>query len=237
MRTRILFSLLAFSPAPLLAQVGHPPAHSPYRDIKGSNYFTVIGGRFLGNGGRIGIAPHDGNLYGARIDFLSAGTVTLGLAGYRANTERLIVNPFVKLVDRESGPVPQDLTALMGVLQFNLSGGKTWHGLAPYLGGGFGVAHASATPADTSGFKFGTRFFFAPNVGVRVFLADKLHIRLQAETLFWNLKYPDTFATEPPLEPGTGGNSNAVFPDRHLKEWTTSSVLSIGLGHAFSFPF
>ena len=62
-------------------------------------------------------------------------------------------------------------------LQFNLSGGKSWHRIAPFVGAGVGLAFAKATPADTSQYEFGRKFYLAPSVGFRFFITDRLHLR------------------------------------------------------------
>ena len=224
---------LALAP-PALAQVGHKPESSPYRDIRKGHTITALYGHFGGNGGRFGIAPHDRPVYGLHYDLRSGSTIQVGLGVARGKLQRLIVNPFVELANRVSGPVKQTVTFAEFDLQLNLTGGKTWHRLAPFVGAGAGLTFPSGTAADTSGFKLGHKFYFAPSAGVRIFLTDRLHLRGEARTIFWKLKYPTSFTQEPPLEPGTTDNPNAVITDGNTSEWTTSSWLQVGLGYTFS---
>ena len=86
-----------------------------------------------------------------------------GSASRAARLKRLIVDPFVELANRTSGPVDQTVTFAEANLQLNLTGGKTWHRLAPFVGSGVGVAFAGSTPADTSGFKLGRKIYLAPS--------------------------------------------------------------------------
>jgi hypothetical protein len=119
-------------------------------------------------------------------------------------------------------------------LQFNLTGGKSWNRIAPFVGAGGGLALAGDTPADTSGYDFGRKFYFTPSAGVRVFLSDRLHVRGEARAIFWKLNYPTTFQQEPVEEPGTPDNPNAVIPGDKRTEWTTTPWFQLGVGYSFS---
>jgi hypothetical protein len=228
----VVFAALLARPA--LAQVGHAPGASPYRDIRKGHMFTALYGQFGGSGGEFGIAPHDGPAYGFRYDVRTGSAVQVGLGFSRGDLQRLIVDPFVELANRVSGPVDQTVTFAEANLQLNLTGGKTWHRLGPFVGSGVGVTFPSGTPADTSRFEFGKKLYLAPYAGVRIFVTDRLSLRGEARAVFWKLKYPTTFEDEPALEPGTPGSSNAVITDGRLNEWTTSSWLSVGLAYSFS---
>ena len=222
-------------PGTAMAQVGHPPQSSPYRDIRKGHTFTALGGYLSGNGGDFNIGPHDGALFGARYDIRTASTIQMGVGVSHARLDRFIVNPFVRLANRRSGPVDQSVTFAEVDLQLNLSGGKSWHRVAPFVAVGGGLAFASSTPADTSQYDFGNKFFLAPSLGTRVFLSDRLHLRLEARATFWKLNYPTTFQQEPVEEPGTQTNPNAVIPPGDkLSQWTTSSWLQAGIGYSFS---
>jgi hypothetical protein len=226
---------LLLGASPVFAQVGHPPQSSPYRDIPKGHAVTATFGQFGGSGGRFGIGPHDGKVYGLRYDLRTGSTLQLGLGFARGTLQRLIVNPFVELANRVSGPVDQTVTFAEANLQFNLTGGKSWHRLAPFIGSGVGLTFPSGTPADTSGFELGKKVYLAPFAGVRIFVTDRLSLRGEARVVFYKLKYPSTFQDEPVLEPGNPpDNSNAVITDGNTSEWTTSSWLLVGLSYSFS---
>jgi len=226
--------VLSIIPVILAAQVGHDPQSSPYRDIRKGHTFTAIGGYFGGDGGDFGIAPHNGPLVGGRYDIRTADAIQVGIGITYGSLERFIVNPFVTLANRVSGPVQQEVIFSDLNVQFNMTGGKTWHHVAPFIGLGGGFAFASDTPADTSGFDFGSEFYLSPTIGFRLFVGDRLHLRGEARATFWKVDYPTTFTQEPVQEPGTPGNSNAVIPSGKLDEWTSSSWLQAGLGYSFS---
>jgi hypothetical protein len=221
--------------SPGIAQVGHPPHSSPYRDIRKGHTLTLLGGYLKGDGGDLNIGPHSGSVFGVRYDLRSGSTIQLALGIERGDLERSIINPFVSLANRRTGPVKQSVTFLDLALQFNLTGGKSWHRIAPFVGASAGVALASGTPADTSGYEFGRKFYLAPGMGIRLFLSDRLHLRAEARATFWKLNYPTTFQNEPTEEPGTAAEPNAVIPPGgKLSEWTSSRWLRIGLGYSFS---
>jgi hypothetical protein len=227
--------LLSALVAPAAAQVGHRPESSPYRDIPQGHTVTPIFGQFGGSGGRFEIAPHDGQVYGLRYDIRTGSPIQLGLGVMRGTLTRLIVDPFVQLANRVSGPVDQTVTFAEANLQLNITGGKSWHRVAPFVGSGVGLTFPSGTPADTSGFELGKKVYLAPFVGVRLFVTDRLSLRGEARAVFMKLKYPTSFEQEPPLEPGTPSNPNAVITDGRVSEWATSSLLAVGLGYSFSF--
>ena len=231
-RVTLLVSLsLVVGPVALLAQVGHPPQSSPYRDIRRGHTFTLLGGYFFGDGGDFGMGPHDGPIYGVRYDIRTSRSIQLGLGVSYAQLQRIIVDPFVGLANRFSDPVDQSVTFAEMDLQFNVSGGKSWHRLAPFLSAAGGLAFGSETPADTSGYDFGTKFYLAPGGGTRVFVTDRVHLRLEGRATFWKLDYPTTFQQRPVQEPETP----AVIPGNNLDEWDTSWWVQAGLGYSFSF--
>ena len=229
--------LLAFSvgASPALAQVGYPPSKSPYRDILYGTTITAMIGHIGGDGGKLRVGAHNGLAYGARFDVRLSTPLQVGAAVTYANLERFIVDADDSVASRVRGPVDQRVILAEAALQWNITGKKTWHRLAPYVGLSLGLAFGSDTPSDTSGYRFGNKFFAAPNLGVRAFLTDRLHIRAEARQIFWKLKYPSRYLDEPEDQPGTGDDSNAVITDGKLEEWTGGRHLFVGLGYALSF--
>lgn len=221
-------------PSVAFAQVGHPPGHSPFRDIRKGHTFTAVAGYFGGSGGDFNIGPHKGATFGGRYDIRTASTLQLGLALSHGKLDRFIVDPFVRLANRRSGPVKQAVTLAELSIQFNLSGGKTWNRIAPFVSAGLGLAFAGDTPADTSRYDFGRKFSLTPGAGFRFFVTDRLHLRGEARVVFWKLKYPTTFQAEPSEEPGTPESPNAVIVGDNLSEWDASPWLQVGLGYGFS---
>ncbi|MES1259222.1 MAG: hypothetical protein ABUL71_01410, partial [Gemmatimonadota bacterium] len=116
-------------------------------------------------------------------------------------------------------------------VQFNVSGGKSWHGIAPFAGVGLGVVHGGASPAtDTSGYSFGTKVYFAPTIGTRLFVSQRFYLKFDVRGLVWNLSYPVSYSLEPAKQPGTAGASNAVNPTGVTSQYTLTPELRIGIG-------
>jgi hypothetical protein len=235
MRFRLSLTLaLLFLATRLDGQVGHPPASSPYRDILYGMSITPYVGWIGGDGGDIGIGPHDGVVYGGRIDYRLSGTVSLGASFETGVLDRLIVDADDPVNDRVTGPVSQRLSMFEGTVQLNITGKKSWHGLAPFVGGTAGVAWAEETPADTSGYRFGTRAVLAPLFGFRLLLGQRVQMRVDGRWLFWQLKYPSSYFDEPADDPAPpGGRSHAVLAGHHAEEWTGGAEFRFGLGINF----
>jgi hypothetical protein len=236
MRSTLRFAvplLLAASPAGALAQVGHDPAHSPYRSLRYGQFVSFTGGWFNGDGGVLGAAPHRGATFGLRYDFLGAGTVSMGIAGTYGDLERFLVDPSKPIETALKGPVKQSAVFTEAIIQFNLTGGKTWHRIAPFMSAGLGLVIAGRTPADTSGFKFRTRGIVTPGLGARIFLGERLFLRLEARNTFWSVSYPSSYTQPPSSDP----SKPAVLGLSSGKEWVATGWYSVGLSYAFHRPF
>jgi len=224
--------------APLRAQVGHAPDQSPYREIPHGLSLTPLVGDVGGNGGRIGVGPHNGQSYGLRFDYRISAPVQLGLTLGRAELERLVVSADDSVATRVKGPVDQNLTLVEATLQLNLTGRKTWHRLAPFIAGSVGWTHGSdlprGAPADSSGYNFGSKFYLVPAIGTRLFVTNGLFLRLEARQLFWKLKYPLSYTQEPAAEPSSDPDQpNAVLKNGKRDQWSGGRELRAGLGFAF----
>lgn len=214
-------------------QVGHPPSQSPYRDVRFGSSVTPIFGHLGGDGGEARVGPHGGNTYGVRFGFRMSGFIEGGLTASYMDLQRFIVDADDSVATRVSGPVDQSVVLIEAALQFNITGGKTWHNIQPFFTGGLGYAFSSSTDADTSGFEFGKRFSISPGVGLRYFVGQRIQLRLEARRHFWKLKYPQSFLDEPEEEPGSVDDPNAVIPGGKDNEWASGWWLMGGLGFSF----
>ncbi|HLB53995.1 MAG TPA: hypothetical protein VJK71_02720 [Gemmatimonadales bacterium] len=219
-------------PTGALAQVGHDPARSPYRSLRYGQFLGVTSGWFAGSGGPLGVAPHGGASVGLRYDLLATGTVSLGFAASMANLKRMVIDPTLPLEFAASGPVPQRTFFGETILQFNLTGGKSWNRLAPFASAGLGLALAERTPEDGSGFSFRAKLAVTPGIGTRIFLAERLFLRLEARGVFWQVSYPPSYRQNPSTAP----NQPPVLA-APAKEWLTNGWLTAGVSYAFRRPF
>ncbi len=218
----------------LAAQVGYLPGESPFREIRHGRYLELQGGQLFGNGGPLKVGAQDGRIMGFRAVFRGRNSVQLGLGAWTSTAQRFIVDADQAPATRVTGPIDQRLTGGEFDLQLNLTGGKTWKGLAPFAGVGLGMVNGEKSPAaDTSGYKFGTKFYFAPKVGTRYFVGQRLYVKVEARAFIWKLAYPASYADEPTQAPGTVDNPNAVNPTGRRTEYTPVPALIFGLGIRF----
>ncbi len=225
-------ALLAVLPAQAFGQVGHDPATSPYRTLRYGQFVGAYTGWFGGSGGSAGVAPHSGQLAGLRYDFLANGTLSLGFAASMAWLDRIILDPNYPIEHAVRDTVPQRTTMGEAIIQFNLTGGKTWHRLAPYVSAGFGLVLGARVPQDTSGFRFRVQGAIIPGIGTRIYLSERLFLRLEARSTFWQVKYPESYR----LPPTTDLTKPPVLASP-AKEWLANGWYGIGLSYAFNRPF
>jgi hypothetical protein len=230
----VLLCLGAFVPSLLSAQVGHDPARSPFRDITTHQGLSIGFGRFAGNRTVAGVGARPGFMVGVRFDTRLSGPADLAASIWRIGSSRRVVDPTQDTTSRYSEP--QDVTLLAADLglMLNLTGAKTWRGLAPYLGIAAGVVSPARGVTDVSGYQLNTNFSFVPTLGTRAFIGRQLALRLEARDYYYRYEWPLDFyrtfndANDNPLPPVLG----ADVADR---QWAHNFALSVGLTYAFTF--
>ena len=178
----------------LFAQAGHDPAHSPYHDIRRGLTLRATGGYFAGSRGSdsVPVGATNGATVGMRLELQASGALTVATGLSYANTTAMYVTAYDS-VPKHIGPVNNALVlADFGIL-LSLTGGKTWHGFQPYVGGTLGLAFGSHVKADTSGYNFGTKFTYAPEIGVRWYPARRLSAELGGRVLVYHLAFPSSY--------------------------------------------
>ena len=216
-----LLLLLIIPAAPAVAQVGHEPARSPYRDITGDQNLTAYASYFDGSGGTLGIGVHDGWMYGLRYQLRANRFISFGLGvSYGPDLHRNVVDPFAESGSKITGPVQIRVWIPEGLLQFNFTANKSWHRIAPYAGIGLGAGLSSTAPNDSI-YRSSVRFVFTPYAGTRIFLANALAVRFEARMPLYKISYPNQYydGVEPII--GTGG------------EWIASGWFLAGLSYNF----
>ncbi|TFG61555.1 MAG: hypothetical protein E4H28_08735 [Gemmatimonadales bacterium] len=223
---------LTYPPA-LQAQVGHAPEDSPYRDIQRGSFFVATIGTFKGSGGKLGVAPHDGNTVGLKWSILANRPLQIGFGVSYGRLEHLIQNQSETPDNRTTGPVDTDVIWADVSFQINLTGGKSWRGIAPFFGGAIGLAITSQAANEPTDFEMGNKVYFAPMAGARIFVNSRLHLQVEGRYQFWQVAYPESFR----IPPFGGGGNDAVLPGGALKEWSVTPWVQVGLGWAVSLPF
>jgi hypothetical protein len=215
----------------LPAQVGHDPGQSPYRDIQRGGGPVFFAGHLGGDRGEAGVGPANALGFGVRYELpMSRSSLAQFTVAYLKG-DRFIVNPAVNPTapGRRSGPVDTDLLFTELALQLRLTGGKTWHGLAPYVGTGIGMTFDLHSPGDTtgSGYAFGNKITFGGNTGLRWHATRKITVQLDARAVMWRLRYPISFH-------GTAPDGSRVIPaTKPLTDWTLHPWVSVGVGWIF----
>jgi len=223
---RLLCLLLLLAATPLAAQVGHEPSASPYRELAGSNGASALAGYFGGGGGSLGVGPHDGWMYGGRFQVKANRPLSIGLGVLYGTLQRRVLDPRAPAAERDKGLVDQSVIIPEAVITMNLTGGKTWHRVAPFLGFGVGAAIGDNTPSDSSGYKFGTRFSFAPFAGVRFAPTPRVALRGEIRGNLWKLSYPISYRS-------TNDNGDVIIVDGTVGEWVMSEFFIFGLSFYF----
>lgn len=234
MRSRLLLSALLAPVSTLTAQVGFPPAHSPYHELDRGAFVEAFGGRMFGGGGMFRLGPRDGTSEGGRLVIRANHTLQFSFGGWTAGTERELINAQDSVATRDKGLIPQRLIAGEIGIQLNLTGGKTWHGVAPYTGISLGLLHGQSSPAvDTSGYTFGNKLFFAPTIGTRLYAGQRLYLKVDVRGVVWKLSYPTSYSLEPIKQPGTPTHPNALNPDGVTSQYTVTPEIRFGLGFSW----
>ena len=215
--------LAVFQTTTALAQVGHLPENSPYKDMRIKQALVFYGGVMSGGEGNAGVGPTNGPVGGVRWEIAVGAPSILFLGLSMANLERPLVNPDDPPDTRFLDSANQRIVMVDAGLNFVLTGRKTWRGLAPYLGVGFGMAFGGPVPEDLSGYTFKTKFHIDPTIGIRFHPSPRFHFRIEGRAIVWRLNYPQQFfdGTDPLLNP-------LIQTDT---DWTVHPTLLFGIGY------
>jgi hypothetical protein len=191
-------ALSAYPPIRLSAQVGHDPANSPYQDIRLGMGLVFYGGYMTGGRGAADVGITNATVFGGRYELPIGSILRLAIGMGAAQGERFIVDPNAPAETRKSGPVPDGALFVEAQAQGSLTGGKTWHKLAPFLTFTGGVAYGGDEPAaEPSAYRFGTKLYYGAGAGVRWYPVGHLALVADFRMLFWRLKYPPQYYVPP----------------------------------------
>jgi hypothetical protein len=224
--------LTAQPPNRLTAQVGHDPGSSPYHDILLHSGPVVFLGHLGADRGGVGAGTSNALTFGARYEIPAGRSLHFQFTGAFLHGDRFIIDPRADSSSpaRRTGPFKSDLGLVEIGMQLRLSGGKTWRGLAPYVGTGLGLMFDVNSPGDTtgSGYRFGTKLTLALASGVRWYPARRVLVNAEVRAHMWRLKYPVSFHTQ--LAPD---GSRVVPLNQPLNDWTLHPWFSLGIGWIF----
>lgn len=229
----VTLALAAAAAGPLAAQVGDPPSQSPFHDLTVRQSFTLSAGRFGGNAAAAGVGWRAGSLTAVRLDTRLAGPVDFYVSIGFAGSSRYKIDTELDTLTRMTGPFKKTLfLADVGVV-LNVTGAKTWHGIAPYVGFGAGWMLPTATETDPGGYNAGSNFTMVPSLGTRIFVTRSLAARIEVRDYFFRYEWPLRYFF--PLD----RNGNALPPvlssDLKDKQWTHNFALMVGFVYGFNF--
>jgi hypothetical protein len=187
-------------------------------------------GHLSGGRGMAAVGPSNALAVGARYELAASRSMVVQFSGAYLKADRFIVNPSVPetAATRRVGPVETDLLLTEIALQLRLTGAKAWHGLAPYVTTGTGLAFDVHSPGDTtnSGYSFGSRLTLAVGAGTRWHATRRITLHGDARVVYWRLRYPPKFRSPAP-------DGSRVVPLGTLHEWTRHPCISLGMGWTF----
>jgi len=215
------------------AQVGHDPAHSPYRPLLLRTGIIALGTLTGGSAGKLGVGPNDGPGFGVRFETKLTGPTDAFVTVTWNRLERMVADPAAVAEPRITGPVKQPVLQTDVGLAILLSGDKTWHGFVPYLGGFLGVGWGSGVPQDSSGYNFNRKFVSGPLLGFRLYFGERISLRSEGRLQFWRVSYPSSFFLPPPTASNVEPFLNSATTS--TSEWTAHPTLLVGLGYSFRF--
>src|SRR5260221_1669308 len=85
---------------PALAQVGHEPERSPYRDLEYSQELTLLSGWMKARHDPAGIAPNGFAMLGARYEWTLTGPLALSADVLGGATHRAVIHPLTPAATR-----------------------------------------------------------------------------------------------------------------------------------------
>jgi hypothetical protein len=222
---RFFAAVLGLLPAPLLAQVGHPPDQSPYRDILYKHAVTFIVGQYVGANDPVGVTPQSALSYGVRYETHIGGPAQLVARLQFAPTQTTLINPLLTEGNRVIGQ-RNVLMSLGDVgIGINLSGNKSWKGLVPSALVTVGLM-SDFVPEDDFGYNFGTNFSFGVGGGVRYVPRDsRWAYRFDVHQYLSQSGYPGSY-----FRPSDDG-STAAPEGTDRSAWRRHLTLSLGVSY------
>ena len=209
------------------AQVGYPPAASPYVNLELTQQLSVLAGEYHAHRDPADVGPQSGALVGLHYEWRAGGPAHLIGDLSRVSSERRVVNPFKVGASRELGEQSRPLYMANVGLGLGLTGGKSWHHLVPEVAGGLGFVSDLHTQPDTGGYRFGTRFALNWGGGIQWIPGGRFELRADITNRLYTIGYPQAFYVAP-----TGGT--AVIPPSQAKSfWINNPAYTLGLAWRF----
>lgn len=202
---------------------------SPYRFIDHRQDAGFFVGFAQDRRGELGIGPGGGTLIGGRYSINLSNPLAAELSGYALPTNREVydVRPGTGLVPK--GKADLLVLAFDARLRFTLTGGRTWHGLAPFILAGGGVVGSLASPTELESdiapqnrLDFGPGTLLLTGAGFRWIPQGRLTFRADATLHLWRVAAP----------PGFVEVMSDIGPYSQ-KDWVSVGAAIFGLSYRF----
>jgi hypothetical protein len=205
------------------AQVGQPPAKSPFVDVEQRHELTLVGGYFSAKKDPAKVAPRSAPMAGLMYTWRASGPMNIGLSVLTVSSKRLVLDPSQPIASREVGVKSEPLYAADAFFSVALTGERSWHSLMPMVGAGLGMV-TNAKNADVGGFKFGTRFAFPWSAGVRWIPGNgRFALRADIKDWMYTIKYPQAYYT-----PAVSTEAPILAAGTSPSRWTNNFAMTVG---------
>lgn len=209
------------------AQVGYPPARSPYVDLTYTQEVALLAGYYVGRDDPAGVVPGNGSLIGLRYAWRAGGPAHLTAKLARIDAQRRVIDPTKPPATRDRGLRDWPLYTLDAGLAMSLTGAKSWHHFVPEIQAGLGAVSDLRGKADTGGFKYGTRFAITWGAAMRYTPGGRWQVRADLSNRLSSIKYPDSYYV------GSSGVP-PVLQGIPKSVWRNNPSVTIGLSYLFS---
>jgi hypothetical protein len=209
------------------AQVGYPPARSPYLDLEHAQELTLFAGPYHAHRDPADVGPQSGTVIGAHYEWRAGGPAHLVGELSRISSDRRVINPLKAGVGHDLGLESRPLYSADFDLGLSLTGGKSWHHIVPEIAGGMGFISDFHSQPDSGGFKFGTRFALNYGFGIRIVPGGSWQVRGDVKNRMYTIGYPEAFYVAPP------GGTALVGPTQAKSFWTNNPSFTLGLSRLF----
>jgi hypothetical protein len=207
------------------AQVGYPPAESPFRDLVYRQELTVVAGYYAAGKDPVGVAPGSAPMFGLRYEVRVGGPAQFAVRLARTFSERDVLDPTKPEDERIIGTHPWALYLADLGITFNLTGQKSFRGIVPVATVGGGIATDLRGGEDVGGFSFGTPFALSFGAGMRWVSGSRYQLRLDVLDYLYQVRYPNSYFTgSGTLPPVRSGAQNV---------WTHNAAITLGGSYQF----
>ncbi|HSA56984.1 MAG TPA: hypothetical protein VLE53_14830 [Gemmatimonadaceae bacterium] len=222
----ILVGLLLLGVAmPGMAQVGHLPERSPYRDLRYPREWTFVTGYYSAARDPVGVAPGSGPMAGGRYDMRLGGPAYLSGRVMAAFVERRVLDPRQPEDERIIGEESVPLLFTDLALGLNLTGFRTWRGFAPTMSAGVGFTADLSGGNDVGNYRFGAPFTMNFGAGFKWTAGGRWQVRGDWVNYIYQIRYPNSYY----INHGTGDPVRGVTQRREL--WRRNVSFQVGLSY------